>query len=270
MIFKLQTDFDLSKTLECGQVFRYSRLKASSSAVEYILHAGQSEIVLAQDYTSGTLSISADHEEDWFRYLAAGETYDMATRVCLEHDRLKKAYLAGRGLRILHQDPWETLVSFIISQNNNIPRIKQCIEAVCSAAGTQHPSRYNSVGYFGFPSPEQIAKCERLTECGLGYRDVYVKTIGEAVYEGNLDPYSLTADKVTCEEAVAKLRQFPGIGPKVANCVALFGLGHMSAFPIDTWISKYQQRYFPDGFPKEIFNHEAGVIQQWMFYGGFN
>lgn len=177
----------------------------------------------------------------------------------------------GSGIRILKQDLWEVIASFIISQNNNIPRIKKSIESLCRIYGTK---RIDSMGkeYFTFPSAEVISKLKAvdLAECGLGYRDKYLPFA--ATWFHTLEVLNINT------KAISKgvFMQLPGVGPKVASCIRLFGCHDFSECPIDTHISDWAEEHFA-GVGDMVqhmetlgINDYSGVIQQYIFYKELN
>ena len=177
----------------------------------------------------------------------------------------KAAPTYGKGIRILRQDPWEALVSFIISQNKNIPAIKNCIALLCDAAG-EHMTDDMGEAYAAFPSPEAILGMseERLRACGLGYRWSYVRSAAQAVAGGAPDLSALMSAEEG--ETLARLTALPGVGVKVASCASLFGLHHMDAFPVDVWMKRILAHEYPAGYPMDRRRPYNGVYQQYMFF----
>ena len=168
------------------------------------------------------------------------------------------------GKTILRQEPWEALCSFIISQCNNISRIKGIVERLCSNFG--QPVEFEGRTFYSFPSAAELAA---LPEAALdvlrcGYRAPYISAAAMAVAGGALDLDSL----IRCDSSTAKrsLMALPGIGEKVANCVVLFGLYHMEAFPIDVWIRRALREHFPQDFDPACLGDYAGLAQQYIFY----
>ena len=161
----------------------------------------------------------------------------------------------------MRQDPWEALCSFIISQNNNIPRIKKIIASLCALLGEEI-----SEGVYDFPTPESIARvgASGLAPIKAGFRAAYIADAAEKVATGKLDLNSLY--HVSLEDAVTALCTIKGVGPKVAGCVALFGLGHMDSFPIDVWIKRVIEKYYDKDFTPKVFGEYAGIAQQYLFY----
>ena len=187
------------------------------------------------------------------------------------------------GMRILRQDPWEMLITFIISQQNNIPRIKKCVETLCRRYGREikqsnaakmvyeqdvvtESVNFASEKIYGFPAPDALAGLteEDLKSCGLGYRAAYILRAAREVVSGELDIDALA--QMDYEKAFARLLRLHGVGIKVANCVCLFGLHHVEAFPVDTHINQILALHYPDGFPFERYQGYAGIMQQYMFY----
>ena len=195
-----------------------------------------------------------------------GESYEVIRRrINREKDEfLYRAAEYEKGIRILNQDPWEMLITFIISQNKNIPAIRRSVEKLAEMCGMEIT---NGAGekYFAFPTPGALAELreEQLKECGLGYRCRYVKEAAEAVADGRLD---LTSLKESDEEtAMLALTGLTGVGKKVASCVSLFGLHHLDSFPIDVWVKRILEEQYPKGYPFEEYSPYNGVYQQYMF-----
>ena len=164
----------------------------------------------------------------------------------------------------MRQDSWEALCSFIISQCNNISRIKGIVERLCTAFGDE--LRVGDRVYYSFPTAETLAKlsAEDLACLRSGYRAEYIIIAAKAVADGSLDLDALK--KTDCKAAVKELRKLRGIGEKVANCVVLFGLAHMEAFPIDVWMKRALKENFPPDFEPETLGSYAGLAQQYIFY----
>jgi N-glycosylase/DNA lyase len=157
------------------------------------------------------------------------------------------------------------LVTFIISQNRNIPAIRRSVEMLAMACGDLKRDRQGR-SYYAFPAPEAVAALsqEQLKGCKLGYRCKYVSAAAAAVIDGEID---LTALKEADEAATLKaLTDIYGVGKKVASCVSLFGLHHVDAFPVDVWVKRILAREYPDGYPYERYSPYNGIYQQYMFY----
>ncbi|MBO5521668.1 MAG: DNA-3-methyladenine glycosylase 2 family protein, partial [Eubacterium sp.] len=155
-------------------------------------------------------------------------------------------------------------ISFIISQNKSIPAIKRSVELLCEVAESRREDAEGS--YYLFPTPEEILALsdEALSACRLGYRCRYVKAAALDVAEGKLNLCLLKNE--TEESTIKALTAVCGVGVKVANCVSLFGLHHIDAFPVDVWIRRILENKYPSGYPKERYSPYNGIYQQYMFY----
>ena len=262
---QIKDDFDLDKIARSGQCFRWHQ---AGEHAWRIVHTGQCLTIRALG--DGRYQFSCSEEEyhtHWRSYFDLDEDYrGIRAKIKAADDPfLHAACTYGKGIRILRQDPWETMVSFIISQNKNIPAIKNCIALLCNAAG-EHMKDDTGEPYTAFPSPEAILGMseEQLRACRLGYRWKYVQAAALAVAKGGLDFSVLKSAEE--EETLAHLMAVPGVGVKVASCVSLFGLHHMDAFPVDVWIRKILANEYPEGYPMESYRPYNGVYQQYMFF----
>ena len=175
----------------------------------------------------------------------------------------------GRGIRILHQDLWETIVSFLISQNNNILRIRRSIEALCRRYGKKiEISAAEGESCYSFPVPEAIAEggLDGLQGLGLGYRDKYILKMARRCSEKEGKAWLKQLERSSYEETRRLLTAEFGIGKKVADCVCLFALGHVEAFPVDTHIRQILETHYPEGFPFGRYEGYAGILQQYLFF----
>ena len=272
MILKTDDDFDLKRIADSGQCFRWEQ----SDDMTWRIPCGDRRLYIT-DLGDGSFRLECpeEHENDWLAYFDMTEDY-RAIRSIPDPDSdpfLARAAEAERGIRILRQDPWEVTVSFIISQNRNIPAIRRSVELLCAAAGKLCRDSRGEF-FHAFPTPREILSLtdEDLIECRLGYRCRYVRAAAWAAAEGALDLAALAdADP---ESTQAELTKICGIGVKVASCIQLFGLHQMDAFPVDTWIRKILEREYPDGYPSKRYSPYNGVFQQYMFayyrmlYGG--
>ncbi len=261
---QIQDDFDLNRIAESGQCFRWTR---EDSGVYRIIH--RKYCLRIRHFENDTFELSCSEDEYrnvWYDYFDFGTDYRaVRERVDKAEDPfLARACEYGKGIRILRQDPWEMLISFIISQNKNIPAIKKSVELLCEAAGK---CREDETGVFYlFPAPEEILSLteEELAACKLGYRCRYVQAAAADVVEGKLDLERLC--HMPEEETIDALKGVCGVGIKVANCVSLFGLHHIDAFPIDVWIRRIIENEYPSGYPKKKYSPFNGIYQQYMFY----
>jgi N-glycosylase/DNA lyase len=209
-----------------------------------------------------------EYEALWRNYFDMDYDYGQLIE-CIEKGNdgfLKKAASFGRGIRILRQDFFETMISFIISQNKNIPSIKHSIECLSRRYGEQHYCAEADITYYTFPTPEALAasSAEELRTMSVGYRDAYILSAARAVTMGQLD-----TEKIRCcsyEEAKKALLCIHGIGEKVANCICLYGLHQIEVFPVDVWIKRILSEIYEDCFCMEKFDGKMGIVQQYMFY----
>ena len=264
MRIAIEDDFDLGRIADSGQCFRWTRMDDGS----YRILQG-CESLRIRNLGGGVFDFGCTEEQFnriWSGYFDLDENYRaIRERVDSEVDQaLWCACECEKGIRILRQDLWEVLVSFIISQNRNIPAIKRSIELLADLAG---PSRTDALGcdYRGFPDAEAIARLSerQLTQCALGYRAKYVLAAARAVSSGEFNREALAA--ADDEEAVARLCELYGVGVKVASCVALFGLHRLDAFPQDVWIKRILASEYPDGYPFDLYSPYNGVYQQYLF-----
>ena len=248
------TSCDLDKIADSGQCFRWEKIDEHA----YEIPAYGKAMRAQQDYENGCLYFDctqSDYDTVWRDYFDFDTDYEQYEREVLAqsytNQYLRDAIASSRGIRILKQDLWETIVSFIISQNNNIPRIKGCIEKLCER-------------FSGFPSAYQILKHGRegLDGLGLGYRQEYIL---DAAFMCSCCTEEYLRN-LTYEDAMKHLTSWHGIGPKVANCICLFGLGHKNAFPRDVWIKRIEAEHFSGRFPEENYPGYAGVLQQYIFF----
>lgn len=273
MIKKEIPDFDLTQTAFSGQVFRMLPTPDNeASLVRESCHTADSCPVFRAK--TGTYRVDicqnghefffdcGEEEFDriWKEYFDLSTDYGMIKSVCDPEDTyLKQSIEKGWGIRILKQDLWEVIISFLISQNNNIPRIRGSIEKLCAL--TENDT---------FPDPEFLAQIpvETLHSMGLGYRDEYVHRMAVSVAEGTFRPGRLRSmDFQTAEKEL--MAQY-GIGKKVADCICVFGLHMLDAFPVDTHVKKILAEHYPSGFPFEKYGKYAAVLQQYMFYNDLN
>lgn len=204
--------------------------------------------------------------EFWYNYFDLSRDYGkLKEKIDPEDTYLKKAAEFGWGIRILRQDLWEMTVTFILSQQNNIPRIRRCVRLLCEKYGEKRIN-FRGEEYFSFPSPEALAGAdlEGLKACNLGYRARYIQETVAAAAEGKISLDALK--RMDYEEAKKELMKLCGIGKKVADCICLFALHHVEAFPVDTHVSQLLAAHYPNGFPFWRYPGFAGILQQYMFY----
>lgn len=258
---------DPDKTFDCGQCFRFERSDKSRHESEWEGVAFGRQVSFAKDGDRLYVYNSTEEEFEgiWRRYLDLDTDYIAIDKDILsrsESDALKNAVSFGHGIRILRQEPWETVCSFIISQNNNIPRIKKIVRALCERAG----DRIDGSDEFSFPPPTSVSRLgvDGLFELKTGFRAKYIYdaasrvACGEISLDGIMDMPSALGAYELCK--------IKGVGPKVAACALLFGFGKYDAFPVDVWIKKAIEKYFPGEFDPSRLGPYAGVAQQYLFY----
>ena len=255
-------DFDVKKIAESGQCFRLNPNGEGGYtlvALGRVLRLSETPIGCALDCSQ------AEFDALWRDYFDLERDY-ADIRACVDPNDafLNRACDYGRGIRMLRQDPWEMLITFILSQRKNIPAIRYCVEALCSRYG--EPIERAGERFFAFPSAERLAaQNERcLLDCSLGYRAKYVLAAARLVAGGALELAGIAS--LADEELMQALLTVPGVGEKVANCVVLFGLRHMEAFPIDVWIRRALKEHFPPDFDPASLGEYAGLAQQYIFY----
>ncbi len=269
------TDFDISEVLECGQCFHFTKLAESN----YELLAFGKYLNVSQQGTKLIMYNTSMDDFDlyWKVYFDLDRDYSNIKSNILELDsRLKEAIEAKPGIRILRQEFFETLISFIISQNKQIPHIKQIVHTMSEKFGSKIELE-NGRKVYTFPTVEQLIKVTEndLRECKVGFRAPYIKCAVDMVASGEITEEKLLSMSV--DEARAKLMTIKGVGEKVANCVLLFGLGFTDTFPVDVWMKRIMEyMYFDDPQDKKVieafamnkYGKLAGYAQQYLFYYG--
>jgi N-glycosylase/DNA lyase len=247
---------------ESGQCFRLN----SNSKGGYTLVANGHVLHLAETDGGCLLDCTqAEFDALWRDYFDLDTDYAAIRAETNPADAfLQRACGYGAGIRMLRQDPWEMLVSFIISQRKNIPAIKFCVEALCSRYG--EPIESKGERYFAFPTAERLAALDEahFLACSLGYRAKYVLSAARMIASGTLD---LSAIASLDDNALySALLTVSGVGEKVANCVMLFGYHRLNRFPRDVWINRIEAREYGGAFPTERYPDSAGALQQYIFY----
>ncbi len=249
-----QEDFDLEQTLDCGQCFRFVKKE------DYFEGMAFSKILkIKRDGDFIELDCDEkDFEEIWKNYFDFDTNYAIIKRELENFSPIMKdAINFAPGIRILKQDPWEALCSFIISQNNNIPRIKGIISRLCENFGEK-------IGeFYSFPKPEKIASltAQDLEPIKSGFRAKYILDAAKTATQTDLNQiYTMPID-----EARAELMKIKGVGPKVAECVLLYGFHRTECFPLDVWMKRAMEVLFPQNKPED-FGLNAGIAQQYIFH----
>lgn len=255
--------YDLRKTLTCGQVFRYKQLSNGAYFVQ-----SRDKICTVQT-SNGALSIDCEDKDNlyWTRYFNPLQEPSSLQQLMSSNAVLQAAYVFSKGIQLLRQDPFECLITFIISQQKRIPQIKATVDKLCSLCGPEL-----APGIYGFPEAKYITH-HAISELRLGYRAPYLTGAVREVYAGELVLEDITADKVSYIEAIQRLQRLYGVGFKIANCVALFSLGFYNAFPIDTHIRQLLELPEMSNFREEDCGEYAGLVQQYLYnyaiYNGY-
>ena len=259
IILNCDDQFNLKQTFECGQCFRFDEI--SDNCFEGI--AFNKHIVILQDKDKIILKnvSKEDFDSIWKNYFDLDLKYnDIKKELSKVSNNMRQACDFAPGIRILHQDPWEALCSFIISQNNNIPRIKGIVSRFCENFG-----EHINGNYYAFPKPEVIKDLtiEDLAPLKSGFRAKYIIDAAKKVANKDVDMEKVkTMDIDTARQELQKIN---GVGTKVAECTLLYGFHRLEAFPIDVWMKRAMQVLFPDNTPKD-FGKYAGIAQQYIFH----
>lgn len=281
-IIKNVDSFEPKHIFECGQCFRWNL--ENDGSYTGVVGENVLNVRKIQDDIIIKGNCSNDINKIINKYFDLNTKYEEIKKELSEIDQnLKTSIEYGEGIRILHQDVWETLISFIISANNNIPRIKGIIEKISQRYGKE--IKWNNKSYYTFPTPEELSKAsiKDLRLLGLGFRDARVYETTRMVNSKEIDLNELEQinDVNTIRE---KLLKFPGVGPKVADCIMLFSMKKFEVFPIDVWVKRVMtELYLNESFEKrnikkvhsnqkileiakEQFGDLAGIAQQYLFY----
>lgn len=278
-------DFNIKQILECGQCFRWERI----TDCNYIVVAYRRVIEIVQEGDDVTIYNTnlKEFEEIWKEYFDLERDYSIIKKKLSQDELLKKSVEFGYGIRILNQDPFEILISFIISARNSIPSIMKTIKKISEKWGDKIEYKGNT--YYAFPTEEQLksAELEDIKETGASFRSKYIldtiKNVNEAIESKKngelteeLKQYDLEYIKsLSVDECHLALQKFMGVGAKVADCIMLFSMGKHSAFPVDVWVKRAMIHFYlaPDVslnkirvFGRDKFGELSGLAQQYLFY----
>lgn len=258
LVKDIVSQFSLAQTLLCGQAFRWVQLSETSFcgvAMGKFLNIQEcGNDILFKDTTMD------DFNNVWVDYFDLNTDYEQLKDMFCQDTVLADAITYAPGIRVLKQDPWETVCSFIISANNNIPRITKIIEQLCVIAGEKVCD-----DYYSFPTPESMFKLteDDFGQLKCGYRTKYLKSTTTKIMEKQVALEEVASlDYLSAKKMLMLL---DGVGPKVADCVLLFGYGFKNAVPTDTWIKKVMAVLYPQGLPEEILPY-GGIAQQYLFH----
>ncbi len=284
------SDFNLEATLECGQFFRYRKESAGKartgktgrtsrkkdSTDEYVINYRQLIFRLRQE--GGRLYFSGVPKEFIISFFRLDEDYKAIIKSISKDAFIRKAVKANYGMRIIRQDPWECLISYICSANNNIPRITSNVRQLSRRFGKKLVKNDNDIDGFAFPEPGTMSDHNALKACKVGFRSRFIHDANKSVDELRL----LELRKKSYEAARAELIMLNGVGEKIADCVCLFSLDKLEAFPVDVWIRRVMlEQYFKgrngaelkkvknydiQQFARKYFGKHCGYANQFLFY----
>ena len=278
-ILKKPETFNLKDIFECGQCFRWNEEENGSYTgiwKENVVNIKKE----GQDFVFTGICENNNLEEEIQKYFDLDRNYEEIKKELSKKDEYMKTSIAyGKGIRILNQDLWETIISFIISANNNIPRIKGIIERLSKAYGDK--IKWKGKEYYTFPTPMQLKNVtvEEYRKLGLGFRDVRLYETTKMILEGKVDLQELKNNPNTVEVR-EKLLTLSGVGSKVADCILLFSdLKRLEVFPIDVWVRRVMNDLYIQNedeakvskkeiekIAKNKFGNLAGLAQQYLFY----
>lgn len=269
----ISKDFEPKHVFECGQCFRW--LREDDGSYTGVVQGKVINVKKENDLIIFDNTNKEDFENIWFDYFDLGRNYgEIKNQLKIMDEYLEKATEFGQGIRILQQDGWEMLISFIISANNRIPMIQRAINNLSERYG-KFIGEYRGKKYYAFPTPEELSKVsvEDIRACQTGFRDKYIKSVVDYVNENNEDVLSYR--KLDTSECIKELVKFNGVGPKVADCIALFGMQKYDTFPVDVWVKRVMEEFYVEDnlslpkirkFALDKFGDLSGFAQQYLFY----
>ncbi len=275
------THFHPQHIFECGQCFRWNRVEEDDSSKYWgVVHGKVLQVSMEED-TVFIRNLTKKEFLDYFaHYFDFQKDYGAIKKVLKKDPILDTAVDFGYGIRILNQDPFEILISFILSSNNLIPKIKEGIRRISQAYG--HEIQHEGQVHYTFPTPNELQNAteEDLRSLGVGYRAKYIhattKMVVEALDQGdNLQPNLYELKNLSTELCHQALLAYSGVGPKVADCIMLFSMEKSEAFPVDVWVKKAMAHFYGSteknllktrAFGQNLFGEYAGFAQQYLFY----
>ncbi|WP_251862001.1 DNA-3-methyladenine glycosylase [Clostridium sp. Marseille-Q2269] len=281
IVVKDVRNFELDHIFECGQCFRW--YKEENGSYIGVVHGKVIEIEKVNNDVVLYNATEEDFKKIWVEYFDLYRDYGEVKNILSKDDILAESVKFGHGIRLLKQDPFEIIVSFIISANNRIPMIKKAIRNISERWGGA--IEYKGKVYYSFPKVEELKNAteDELRSCGVGFRAKYIKDTVNKIYQNSIQEckeynkeYDMLWIKNQEDDICHKMLQnYSGIGAKVADCVMLFSMGKYSAFPVDVWVKRAMQYFYlaPDvslkkirDFAREKFGNLSGFAQQYLFY----
>ena len=271
---KLDKPFKFDNTITCGQIFRY--IKNEDYSYDIILKDRVINVFVKNDYLYASSNNDQDLKKIIINYFDLENDYESINKYLIKNDeKIKDAVIFSDGFKIIRQDPFETLISYIISANNGVPQITNALNNIAKKYGKK--VMFNNKEYYLFPDYKDLkdVKIEEFRNCKVGFRDKYIKSIIDKL---NNNEISLEESfKLNTNDALLKLMENKGIGMKVASCILLFSYQKYDVFPVDTWVKKVMKRkYNIEGekkireFAKEKYDKYSGIAIQYMFNYGRN
>lgn len=266
-------DFDAKHIFECGQCFRWVKEEDGS----YTGVAFGKVLNVKSDYDKGTVVLDNTNRKEfqdiWHDYFDLGRDYSAIKETLAKDTVLDMAIKYGRGIRILKQEPWEMLISYIVSANNSIPMISRSIGLLSEMYGKK--LYYRGKVYYAFPtwSELQSAGIEEISSCRAGFRCKYIYQAIGMVNSGEINLGEI--ESMDIASARKELMRIPGVGPKVADCIMLFSMQKHRAYPVDVWVKRVTEYFFLgrdvkmkeiQHFAEEKFGDLAGFAQEYLFY----
>ncbi len=260
IVFSNIEDYNLDETFLCGQTFRWDKYKNGFSGfinkVLCYVYFDNSDLIVQPLIECDNLDELAKKAE---KFLSLNIDYKILKNKFSKNEIMQKSISYAPGIRVLNQDFFETLLTFIISQNNNIPRIKKIVDELSKKYGEK-------IGdFYCFPTPDSLKdiSIEEYAELKMGFRAKYIFDAVKKINDGEINEKTLL--DLSYQDAQTELIKIKGVGPKVADCVLLFSLEKYESFPKDVWINRALEQMFPNGLPSEIKGYE-GIAQQYIFH----
>ncbi len=252
---------DLENTINSGQVFLWRKIQ------NYWYGINGKDVLRVDEY--GKIKSFSNRKLDFFR---EKDNLEEILKTISKDELTKQAVKKYLGLRLLRQDPFQCFISFIVSSNSNIQKIKICLENICKKFGKK--ITFDNKDFFLFPEPKTLAltSTQEIKKCGVGYRSNFIKKASEMVYSNEINfDYLKKCDYFKAKEIISKV---PGVGNKVADCILLFSLGKLEAFPLDRWMIRILEKYYPDTFElstKSITNNQYEILHEKIsnYFGPF-
>lgn len=264
-IYTIEPCFDLAQTLDCGQAFRWKPVDGCENAWHGVAYGKYLKLEQKSDAILLYCS-EEDYKNIWHDYFDLSEDYaEKRAALSAMSEAIREAAEFAPGIRILRQEPWEALCSFIISQNNNIPRIKGIIERLCELLGEKIGEDCAGFPVYSFPTAQKLCEqtVESLAPLRSGFRAKYLIDAAQKIISGEVDMKKAALSPV--EDSRKELQKIKGVGPKVADCALLYGLHRTECFPMDVWMKRAAEVLLPGRDPAE-FGENAGLAQQYIFH----